>query len=290
MPKPTSLRLCTLLCLLALLSGCSLQLAYRFLDWGLSAKLRHYIDLNDQQADTAKAAITRFHHWHQAQELPRYAAQLAQWQTRLQQPQPFTHGELLQFQTTLESLYKNSLQQLLPSIAQLAASLSPEQREHLVKQLAKDRKKYAKIYIDVDAEELSDTLYSDMHSYLKTYLGKLTADQQAQLTLWSRQLKPFGQAVQNEQLRWQERLLQLLAKNLSATELQSPLSQLMLADLTDWTPENRAIIEHNQTHTDQLLLQLLNNLTSKQRQHLIKQLHTWEEDCRSLAAQIPAST
>ncbi|HMU68130.1 MAG TPA: hypothetical protein PKE57_13320, partial [Cellvibrionaceae bacterium] len=64
------LALLLLTCLL--LSGCTVKLAYHFLDWGLQYKLNHYLSLSNDQSQQAKHAIKEFHYWHQRHELPSY--------------------------------------------------------------------------------------------------------------------------------------------------------------------------------------------------------------------------
>lgn len=267
----------------ASIGGCTVKIAYRFLDWGLQFKLNHYLSLNAAQSQQAERAIKNFHRWHQRHELPIYVTFLKEAKTRLAGPS-FTAEEIGTYREQLKKFGEQSLDQLLPSIAAILQSLDAKQKQQLFKTLNQDQKEYEGLYVKPPMEEIRESLESDATKTLKKYMGRLNEAQKSRIKTWSQAIKPFGAAASSEQDRWEQLMGQLLNQP-GQSDFSFQLKNLMMYDFSAWQIENRLIAEHNQAATYHVMADILNSRTPEQNTSLIEKLDIYIEDCQDLIAQ-----
>jgi hypothetical protein len=265
------------------LSGCTVKLAYQFLDWGLQYKLNHYLSLNNTQAQQAKQAIKGFHHWHQRHELPIYVDFLRDARQRLSGP-PLSASEIGLYRERLKKLGERSIDRLLPDMSALLKSLNEKQIQRLFKTLNEDQKDYQDLYLKPPIEEVRSALKSDALKSIKKYMGRLSDTQKNRITAWSDQVLPFAAAASAEQDKWEQLLAKLLA-NPSLPEYSAQLKSLLLYDFSTWQEGHKKIMEHNQAVTYQLMADILNSRTSTQNASLLEKLDEYIADCEQLIAQ-----
>jgi hypothetical protein len=268
---------------LTLLSGCTVKLAYHFLDWGLQYKLNHYLALNSEQSKQAKKAIKEFHHWHQRNELPRYSEFLIHLRSRLAGPQ-LTAEDIGNYRETIKRFGEQSLDHLLPELTNLLKSLNGTQKQQFFSTLDKDQKDYEGLYLKPPIDEIREVLKSDVTKSVKKYMGKLSDAQKLRIEQWSHSIQPFGAAASAEQNKWEALMNQLLEQP-QRVDYLSRLKELMMYDLSSWDSANRAVVEHNQAATYQLISDLLNSRSQQQNTALIEKLNTYITDCEDLIAQ-----
>ncbi len=281
-PQP-SIRLGMLLVVLLALTGCTVKLAYQFLDWGLHYKLNHYLSLNSTQTQQAKQAIKEFHYWHQRHELPNYVVFLKDARNRLAGP-ALTAEEIGVYRERLKKLGEQSLDQLLPAIRVLVQSLDDKQKRQLFKTLDEDQKDYQDLYLKPPIEEIRTALKTDATKSIKKYMGRLNEKQKARIEAWSEQLLPFGAAASAEQDKW-EILMRQLLDNPQLSDYAAQLKNLMLYDFSAWESAHRHIMEHNQAISYQLMADMLNSRSKEQHESLIEKLDVYIADCEDLIAQ-----
>lgn len=285
LPRPMTRLACiiTLVLCIASICGCTVKIAYHFLDWGLQFKLNHYLSLNAQQSQQAEQAIKKFHRWHQRHELPTYVTFLQDAKTRLAGP-TFTPEEIGAYREQLKRFGEQSLDQLLPSISTILQSLDTKQKQQLFKTLNEDQKEYEGLYLKPPMEKIRESLESDALKTIKKYMGRLNDKQKSRIKTWSQAIKPFGAAAASEQDRWEQLMGQLLNQP-GQSDFSSQLKNLMMYDFSSWQIENRLIAEHNQAVTYHVMADLLNSRTPEQNTALIEKLDIYIEDCQDLIAQ-----
>lgn len=272
-----------LLLLTACLSGCTVKLAYQFLDWGLQYKLNHYLSLNSQQSQQAKHAIKEFHYWHQRHELPRYVEFLKDARSRLAGP-PLTADEIGTYRERLKKFGEQSLDQLLPSISALLKTLDDKQKQQLFKTLDEDQKDYQELYLTPPIDDIRTALKNDALKSIKKYMGRLSDAQKNRIGAWSEAVLPFGAAASAEQDKW-ELLMRQLLNEPNRSDYSAQLKNLMLYDFSVWESAHRAIMEHNQSISYQLMADMLNSRSREQNAALIEKLDVYIADCEDLIAQ-----
>ncbi|MEY4589516.1 MAG: hypothetical protein RL497_1592 [Pseudomonadota bacterium] len=275
-----TLRLILLLAITLPLSGCTVKIAYYFLDWGLHYKLNHYLSLNNQQSQHAKKSIQAFHHWHQRHALPEYIVFLTDAKNRLSGP-PLTPSEIHSYRQRIKYFGEQSLDNLLPHIATLTQSLNEKQIQQLFKTLNEDQKDYQALYLTPNIEDIREDLKNDALKSIKKYMGRLNNTQKTRITRWSQDLKPFGAAASQEQDQWEQLMAQLLSQP-TAADYSAQLKKLLLHDITDWSQKNRAIMEFNQNLSYELMADTLNSRSPEQNASLIEKLNAYIEDCQDL--------
>lgn len=275
--------LAVLLLTCLILSGCTVKLAYHFLDWGLQYKLNHYLSLNSQQSGQAKQAIKEFHYWHQRHELPRYVEFLKDARNRLAGP-PLTTEEISAYRERLKKFGEQSLDQLLPNISALLKTLDDKQKQQLFKTLDEDQKDYQDLYLKPPLDEIRTALKNDALKSIKKYMGRLSDAQKARIASWSEAILPFGAAASAEQDKW-ELLMRQLLDNPNRSDYSAQLKNLMLYDFSAWESAHRQIMEHNQAISYQLMADMLNSRSSEQNASLIEKLDVYIADCEDLIAQ-----
>lgn len=266
-----------------MLSGCTVKLAYHFLDWGLQYKLNHYLSLNDRQSAQAKNAIKEFHHWHQRHELPDYVVFLNDAKNRLGGP-ALTTIEIAVFRERIKGFGERSLDFLLPDLSSILKSLDQKQKKQLFKTLDTDQKDYAELYIAPSMDDIREVLKNDALKSIKKYMGRLSESQKALIAAWSQNVQPFGAAASEEQDKW-ELLMGKLLTQPTNPYFSSELKTLMLYDFSSWEKAHREIMEHNQAITYQLMADILNSRSPEQNTSLVEKLDTYIEDCQDLIAQ-----
>jgi|GEM_PF-2965275 len=282
-PPRLPVRLLTLLLVTLMLSGCTVKLAYHFLDWGLQYKLNHYLSLNNEQAQQAKLAIKEFHAWHQRHELPRYVEFLKDARSRLAGP-ALSAEEIGRYRERIKLFGEQSLDKLLPSISAVLKSLDTKQKQQLFKTLDEDQKDYEDLYLKPTLEDIRTSLKNDALKSIKKYMGRLSNQQKERITNWSNTVQPFGAIVSKEQDGWELLMRQLLDQP-NRADYNAQLKFLLLYDINSWQPEHRSVLEHNQNITYQLMADMLNSRSPEQQASLIEKLDEYIADCEDLIAQ-----
>jgi hypothetical protein len=278
-----STRLILLLFITVFLSGCTIKVAYHFLDWGLQYKLNHYLSLNSEQSQLAKKTIKEFHHWHQRHELPAYVTFLKDARSRLSGP-ALTANEIGVYRERIKKFGEQSLDSLLPAISTLLKSLDAKQKQQLFKTLNEDQKDYQGLYVKPPMDEIRESLKNDALKSIKKYMGRLNEAQKNRITAWSQAIQPFGAAASSEQDKW-ERLMAQLLDYPNQPDFSAQLKGLMMYDFASWDEAHRKIMEHNQTASYELMADMLNSRSPEQQASLIEKLDVYIEDCEDLIAQ-----
>ncbi len=265
-------------CALVLAACTSLtQLAYNQLDWWMVRKVDRFVDLNPEQKKATKAAVAEFHTWHRTTQLPRYANFLEDFSEQVRTSQltgEDIHARIDQAQEFLDAASEH----LIPAAVDIMPSLSDEQVQSILENIAEEREEYIEEYVDVSDAKRQDKHYDNLLDYTKPWLGRLTKEQKAWVRDWSEALEPFEALNAEQQVLWQQDIAELLAHREKSERLEASLKDLMFYRTDDWDPTLEAILDRNQTLTYNLLARLISEATPKQKEHLLERFADFRRD------------
>lgn len=266
-----------------LLGACSsTKLAYGFLDWVLGWHIGKYVSLNAEQDKFTKTAIDDFHSWHRRTQLPLYADYIKGLKLRLTSGEVTgdqIHAETDQLQIFLD----RSIEELIPTLVQLASSLSDTQTKELQKNLKKEREDYKKKYVEVDDDEKYELRKKELKKHLNRVLGPLNKTQKVGLDNWAKSLVPYEQLTFEQQQTWAMQAASAMKIRENKTELENQVRALMFYHAENWGDEAESTIDKNQDLTYEFIASVFNNMDDKQKNHLEKTLDGYVHDFEALA-------
>ncbi|MGY8863846.1 MAG: DUF6279 family lipoprotein, partial [Pseudomonadales bacterium] len=106
-------------------SGCTVKLAYNFLDWGLYWELKDYVKFNQDQRLLVKDEISQLIEWHRNAELPKYADQLEKLSIGLQSG--MTVEQLEATYDNLRDSWRRIVIKTLPAAVVIISNLNDQQ-------------------------------------------------------------------------------------------------------------------------------------------------------------------
>lgn len=277
-----SKRIALLVCCTVLLFGCSTKTAYHFLDWGIKWYIGKYISLTHEQKEFTEKALDDFHDWHRRSQLVPYAEFIEALREKLNSGEitgEQLHAEVDQIQLMIDI----SVDQLLPLFINLTASLSDEQVEELMENLAEKREEYEKDHVTASREKVIEARINDLQDHLSPHFGRLTDEQKQWLEDWATSLIPFEEVTLKQQEIWAEDVKALLAKRQDKAMLKRELRKLIVTNTDDWPEDAQAIFDKNQELTYDFLARLVNNLTPKQKKKMNSKFDSYINDLYDLA-------
>jgi Family of unknown function (DUF6279) len=273
---------------LAVLPACSaIKIAYNqapdLTYWWLDS----YIDFNSQQTPKARDEIARLFAWHRTSELPKVAALLQKTQTLL--PGSITPAQACSLYGEARGLVEAVADKALPTIADLAPGLSPEQLQHLEHKYDKNNQESLRDSQKSSVEERAAKRLKQGIERSEMLYGKLDEAQIAAVKS-AIQRSSFDVAMnRKERLRRQQDALEMLGKLAS----DKPTPQQALAALRDYM--NRTTSSPDplyRAYADSMLKEACVSFaavhastTPEQRAKAVQTLKGYEVDLRTLAAQ-----
>lgn len=269
-----SLRLLLLFCLALAISGCTTKLAYDHLDWFAAWKVQRLVKLDSEPKEQTKQAIQKFHAWHRKTQLPQYAAYLSALQERVNKGDLSAadiHAETDKVQLLLEE----SLMYILPDAAAVLSQLSQAKADELLSSITEERQEYIDEYVNVSADKQLENRYDKFHGHFKDWLGRPSKQQRKQIEAWAKSLEPFetGSAKQRKVL--EQQFAALLAQRQDVEALEKGLKGLVFYRSDTWAPDLKEVVDRNQARTYELIADLLNNMSDKQREHFNKKAESF---------------
>ena len=282
------LRIISLLACALTLAGCGMatrlaynqsgELAYWWIDG--------YVDVNSQQGPRLREELASLLQWHRKTQLPLYA-------DALQKLQPLAAGNLTEAQAcAVADEVRDKLMhistQVEPTAAWLAASLTPQQIEHLQRKYEKNSKEYSKDWSSLAPDELRKKRIKQARSRSEMLYGRLDAEQMAVLESTVDKSDFDAEATHFERQRRQRDTLQTLRKiaadKPSAAETQALIRALLDRNLNSPNPAYRALQHAQWREACASFAKVHNSTTPAQRTKALETLKEYETDFRVLAA------
>jgi len=273
-----------LLLAMLLLTGCSnLRLAYgqgpTLAYWWLD----RYADFDETQKPRARAAVDQWFAWHRRQQLAEDAALLDQ---IAQEALKDTSGaQVCQWVTVYERKRDLYLTQFAPAVADIAASLGPENLKQIEARFAKVNEKWRDEHVQGDLSEREAEAVKRVLDRAELVYGRLDRAQRQFITQAVRQSPLDPERTFAERLADQREALavlqQLGQRNLSGPQRQE-LARSGLLHLAQASDEaQRQLRDRLYRSQCQFTAELHNRTTPEQRRHANERLHGWAQDLRS---------
>jgi hypothetical protein len=262
-------------------SGCTIKLAYNFLDWGLYWELEDYVKFNRDQRSLVKDEITKLVDWHRNDELPKYADQLEKLADGLENG--LTVKQLDQTYNALSDGWQRIVIETLPAATDILSDLTDQQISDFFEILieeeeddANDIKRYTQEQLAIEREEYVSEKISDL-------VGKLNDEQKTLIAQWALKIEPIAQLSLDHSIQWRIKMQATMAERQNKQQLAETLLVLFANPDQLWSDQYRRVIEKNQHLVLTLLFDINQTLTDKQRSKLIRKLNSFVEDLRDLS-------
>jgi hypothetical protein len=263
-------------------SGCTVKLAYNFLDWGLYWELKDYVKFNQDQRLLVKDEISQLIEWHRNAELPKYADQLEKLSIGLQSG--MTVEQLEATYDNLRDSWRRIVIKTLPAAVVIISNLNDQQINDFFEMLIEKEGDDAK---DIESGANAQTV-KEREAYVSEKLvdaiGQLNEEQKALIAQWARSIESTKELSLAQAIQWRTRMQVVIAERNDAQQLEKNL-MVLLANPDQLRPASyRSVIEKNKRRVMQLLFDLNETLTNQQRSKLVKKLEGFIEDFRDLSA------
>jgi len=272
---------------LALLGGCSaLRLGYNTAPDVTYWWLDGYADFNEAQAPRVREGIAQWFAWHRRTQLPAYANLLARAQSDV--PGNATPEQTCNWWAEIRERLDTSFERAVPTIAELALTLTPQQIQHIERRYAKANQEFREEFLQGDPPQRLRESIKRAIERAEFFYGRLDDAQRERVAKLVEQSPFDAEAWIAERMRRQQDALQTL-RRLLGTGAGSDDAQAALRAYFERM--NRSPRAEYRRYADRLsqfncaFAATLHNATSAaQRQAAAQKLKGWENDLRSLAA------
>ena len=262
-------------------SGCTIKLAYNFLDWGLYWELEDYVKFNRDQRSLVKDEITQLVDWHRSDELPKYADQLEKLADGLKNG--LTIKQLDQTYNALSDGWQRIVIETLPAAADILSDLTDQQISDFFEILIEEEKDDANDIKRDTQEQLAIEREEYVSEKITDLVGKLNDEQKALIAQWALKIEPIAQLSLDHAIQWRSKMQATMAERQNKQQLEETLLVLFANPDQLWSDEYRGVIEKNQHLVMQLIFDINQTLTDKQRRKLVRKLNSFIEDLRDLS-------
>jgi hypothetical protein len=274
--------------LACLLMGCSaLRLGYSNGEnvgyWWLNS----YVDLEADQQPMVRRHIDDLFVWHRKTQLNDYAQLLTQAQRQMRRN--VTQADVVTEYDAVKKRMLVMIDRTLPQLTDLALSLRPQQITHLEKKFASNNESYRKDYLRGDLEHRQSLRYKKVMKQAEYWFGNFSAEQEAQIRAASDARPLNNELWMEERVRRQQELIGLLkriqAEKPSRDAVARMLKDYVTASLEHFGDEkHKAFFDASKDGMMRMVVVIVNLATPEQKEHAVKKLQKWIDDCHTLAA------
>jgi len=262
-------------------SGCTIKLAYNFLDWGLYWELKDYVKFNRDQRLQVKNEISQLIDWHRSDELPQYADELEKLSIGLESG--MTVEQLEKSYDNLRDSWQRIIIKTLPAAVDIISNLNDQQINDFFDMLIEKEGDDAK---DIESGTSARTL-EEREAYVSEkvsdVIGELNEVQKALIAQWARRMEPTKEFSLVQAIKWRTRMQAAIAQRHDEQQLEKNLMVLFANPNQLRSANYRRVIEKNKHLVMQLLFDLNQTLTSQQRSKMVKKLNGFIPDFRDLS-------
>jgi hypothetical protein len=265
------------------IAGCSRFLykqAYDNVDQILMNRIDHYFNLRSDQEEALYTVITLTHRWHRRNELPRYVRTL----TAIQQT--ITDGwseEEVQWLLREIKRHRNRLiEKQIPHAAQFLATVNDEQIDHLQMRFDESNEELREKVLRSRDERFTERIERILEN-CETIFGHLSDEQRKRITALTRTLPETTRARLRYRQTFQRRFIQLLRRRPSAKEITLRLTQWLLQDQFELSPQYAEKMKTWESAFIKMLVALDDIMTSENKRHAVHKVSEWIADLRELS-------
>lgn len=277
--------LALLLIVAAALTSCTsmVGLGYGHADTLAAWQADQYFDLDGEQKELFRERFARLHDWHRYEQLPEYVGFFGGARQRLQTG--LEPADVDGFVEGLRQRYRTLARRAAPDAADLLATLTPQQIEHLQRRWDKDNRKFAAEHkINGTVEERRRARVKRMVAQLKPWAGHLTGEQEAKIAALAEAMPDIDRMRLEDRIRRQREFVQLLAhRKGDRAEFTQRLTQWLVNWERGRDPEYARLSELSWQQRNRIFVATAASLTPEQRQHALQRIQTHLGEFRRLA-------
>lgn len=272
----------TVLLMICGLAGCAALYSYRNIDRYIQWSLDDYINWDAVQESQLRTRLAAQLTWHRQTQLPRYRAWLATIDSELDND--IDVARLTQSTDELQTFWQDTMAHTRDDIAAQLASLSDQQVDDLIAVLREKQADLKSEYDDMTAAELIKKRNRDMTKSIKYWLGPLDTNQIALIDTWARRLADGRAPWLNNRARWIDSFAQALSHRHQSEVFTADIQRLFVTPRENWSAEYREQSQQNLDAGLQLIVELNNSRTPKQRKVERERVTQWLGHLDQLAA------
>lgn len=274
--------LAVLLCV-ALLSGCSVKLAYNNLERLVRWQVSDYIDMSPAQRELFKREFRKIHDWHRRTHLPQYAAYVRQITPQLSDGADADKMDSMSDQIVVWA--EEVEEQTMPLIIDMLAGLSDEQVAALPARLAESNIEWSESETGLSPAEAQAAWAEDFVDTMKTFTGRLNKTQRAYIARRALEYQPERVLWSQYRQRFQTALLELLEQREDPVTFAPAYRALIDRRESFYGEELTVLFEQNENLSQDVAANVLNTLTERQMETLQNNLLDLAEDLEALSLQ-----
>jgi len=225
--KSSVARAALLALVLAPLAGCSMvRLGYSQLDTIAAWTADEYFDLEPEQKQEFRRRFERIHEWHRYEQLPDYAAFLAEAKARLQKG--LEREDALWVTNGVRTRYRTFVAYAADDAAAMLMSVTQEQLDALRSRWEKDNRRFVREYrLEGSVEEQRRATGRRVLSRIRDWVGHLDDSQEQQILAWAGALPLIHGPRHQDRLRRQREFLRLMSQRDDAGRFAAQLRNLL---------------------------------------------------------------
>jgi len=272
------------------LVGCNtVGLVYRNADWYLEHKINGYASFNVQQKATISKEVSNYMRWHRKFALPEYIQFLQNMNGAVQYEGKLKVETVSLLRLQLMDLFRKTMELTVQPAARLFNSMGNAQIQELQISFAKDIKEQKKERMGGSADENLDKRAMKTLDFLEWLAGSLSRDQKQKISVMSRHL-PFITPIliQNREAN-QHKLIALMNSHAGTETIVAFLTTWIINPEKERTLAQLHAFESYEKGIDEMVVQIHELLTVKQKQHINEKIASYIKDMRSLSSELSAS-
>ena len=262
-----------------------IRVGYGQLDTIAAWRANEYFDLEAQQKDEFLRRFRPLHEWHRYEQLPDYAAFLAQTRARLDQP--LMREDVLWFIEGAKARYAAIVARGSDDAAALLLTITPAQLEALQRQWDKDNRRFVREYrLSGSVEDIKRARVRRTLEQTRDWVGALSYEQEQRIIAMVNALPLTEKLRHDDRVRRQREFIELMAQR---GEDREPFAARLRQWLTSWekgrTPEYEARFNEWFEQRVQLVIEIERMLKPHQREIALRRLQNYIDDFTKLAGQ-----
>lgn len=265
-----------------LLTGCSLSFIYNHLDWWVNWYLDDYVVLNDEQQDAFNDAFDSLHLWHRKQELQNYYAELALLKEHVNQG--ITHQQISSHITQVRKFWITLRQKAQPDLVSLAYTLSEAQRQELLEALEERNNEIKAERAELSREQWLKKECIATQKEFREWIGKLTKTQKSMVCEKVEDYQSSFHHWMDYREKWRVNFEQALSPETAKQVYEKMFIELIVNPEKLRTTDHQKIIDGNNQVFKTIFVELMNNLTKKQRNRFNNRIEDLIDDLKALEA------
>lgn len=265
--------------LLVNVSGCSSAFMYNRIDSLAHMYIERYIELDSAQSHSLKADLESLKEWHRNDALADYLLVLAEIEGNLQQE--ITPATVTMWRGYADQAWSDLLGRAMPTVIEMAASLTPAQVRELAENMQERNDDRAKDYRRRDEEEYIEHIYEEMEERLSYWIGRLNSEQKQRLHSAADRFTRLDSAWLENRRAWQKEILKVLDKQ---PGWEDRLRQLLRDGIEYQLEEHKLADMENDKLVNAAVADVLNMRSERQSEKMARKINEWKENLRAFQA------